>query len=90
MSSYIFVSIRTDEDVLMGSNGWGEYDEKDSVAAYGNAVEQAIIEAFPGAEVDVTTYGSRLSVETDIDAATDDAIASIVNQVWQSWEWLRK
>lgn len=90
MNGYIHIYLRTDEDNLMGSAGWGEYNEKDSVAAYGTAVEQAVIGAFPGVEVDVTTYGSRLSVDTDIDAATDDAIASIVNQVWQSWEWLRK
>ena len=90
MSNYIFVSIRTDEDNLMGAAGWGEYDAKDSIAAYGNAVEAAIIEAFPGAEVDVTTYGSRLSVETDIAGVTNDDIAAITDQVWQSWEWLRK
>ncbi len=88
MSNYIFASIRTDEDNLMGSAGFGEYDAKDSIKAYGQAVESAIIEAFPDAEVDVTTGAARLYVDSDV--ATADDIRNIIERVWQGWEWLRK
>lgn len=87
--NYIHVTLRTDEDNLMGSDGWGEYNEKDSITAYGNAVEAAILEAYPGVEVEVTTYG-RNNIETDVPAADADTINAIIDQVWQSWEWLRK
>lgn len=90
MNNYIHVYLRTDEDNLMGSAGWGEYDSDDSIAAFGNAVETAVIEAFPGADVDVTTYAAHDSVDTDIEGVTDDDIVAIAERVWNTWEWLRK
>lgn len=89
MSSYIHVSIRTSEDNLMGAAGWGEYNEKDSIAALGNAVEAAVIDAYPGAEVDVTTYAARQIVNSDVSGA-EDAVPAIIDQVWSSFDWLRK
>ena len=89
MSSYIHVSIRTSEDNLMGAAGWGEYNEKDSIVAFGNAVEAAVIAAYPGAEVDVTTYAARQIVDSNV-AGADDVVPFIINQVWSSFDWLRK
>ncbi len=89
MSNYIHIYLRTDEDNLMGAHGWNGHDAKDSIAAFGNAVEAAVIEAYPGAEVDVTTYAARQTVDSDIAGATD-AVPEIIDQVWSTFDWLRK
>ena len=89
MSSYIHVYMTTDEDSMTGAEGWGEYNEKDSVNAFAQQVEQAIMAAYPGVDVDVETYAAKRSITSDIDGIDDD-VTAIIEKAWQSWEWLRK
>lgn len=87
MSNYIHIYLQTSDDAMMGADGWEGYDKTDSVKAFAQAVEQAVIDAYPGADVDVTTYASCNSVESDV--AADDAILEIAQSVWSSFSWLR-
>jgi hypothetical protein len=89
MSNYIHISLRTDEDNLMGSSGWGEYDAKDSIADFASAVEIAVSEAYPDAEVDVTTYAARHNVDSDV-AGAELAVPEIIGHVWSTFDWLCK
>lgn len=88
MSNYIHIYMTTDEDSMTGAEGWGEYNEKDSVNAFAQQVEQAVIAAYPGVDVEVETYAARRSIETDITGAEDD-VTAIIEKTWNSWEWLR-
>ena len=62
---YLFVYLRTDEDTLLPSGV--SWNEEDSVNAYSRQVEQALLDRWPGVEVDVTTYSQKMHVETDDD-----------------------
>lgn len=89
VSNYIHVYMTTDEDSMTGPEGWGEYNEKDSVDAFAQQVEQAIIAAYANVDVEVETYAAKRTITSDIDGVEDDVIA-IIGNVWNSWEWLRK
>lgn len=89
MSNYIHVYLNTSEDTMMGSEGWNGYDEKDSVNAFAQQVEQEVIAAYPDAEVEVETHAVQRTVNTDIENA-EDTVFAIVQDVYGSFEWLRK
>ena len=89
MSNYIHVYLNADSDAMVGSAGWDGHNEKDSIAAYAQQVEQEIIVAYPDADVEVETYAAKRTITSDIDGVEDDVIA-IIETVWNSWEWLRK
>ena len=89
MSNYIHVYMTTDEDSMTGPEGWGEYNEEDSVNAFAQQVEQAVIAAYPSTEVEVETYAAKRTIASDIDGA-EEFVVGIIEKVWNSWEWLRK
>jgi hypothetical protein len=84
MSNYIHINLNTNEDAI-----WNGYDEKDSIAAFAQQVEQEVITAYPGADVEVETYAMQFGVNTDI-AGAEDTVHTIVTDTYGSFEWLRK
>ena len=83
---YLFVYLRTDEDTLLPSGV--SWNEKDSVNAYSRQVEQALLDRWPGVEVDVTTYSQKMHIDTDVPDADEEVIRAIVEAVWSRFDWL--
>ena len=89
MSNYIHIYLNTSEDAMMGSAGWNGYDEKDSINAFAQQVEQEVIATYPNAEVEVETHAGQRTVNTDI-ADAEDTVFAIVQDVYGAFNWLRR
>ena len=69
--NYLFV-------YLTGGDGLDE----ESTNAYRIAVEQKLIDLWPDAEVDVTSYAHEFSIDTDIPGVNEDVVRDIVMDIW--------
>lgn len=83
MTGYIYIGLRTDEDALQ----FDGYDGVKSAARYADMIETAAKKSYPDAQITVRADQVRTVVESG-DEWIDQKILAIIDQVWQSWEWL--
>lgn len=93
MITDITVIINADDDAMVGSEGWGEHDARQSTQVFVEQVRERIVQAFPGAEVEVRADTGLVSTKIEINAdepAGDDEeyIRELIAEVWQGWGWL--
>lgn len=79
-NQYIHVHLTTDEDSMTGSQGWDGINEKDTVDKFADLVQKAVIEMFPGVEVEVETYAPTQFTDTNIDGSGHGAYAVNVGE----------
>lgn len=61
---------------------------KASMQAYETMIAGALEAAYPGAEITIETGYGRIEVNGQSDHDEVPAVSDLVNQVWQSWEWV--
>jgi len=84
----IIVEYDDDESSMFGAEGAGNYDQQGSCNKYETLLTGALQAYYPGIDVTVTTGYGRVSVDGDTAHTEVDRINAIINQVWQSWDWL--
>lgn len=52
------------------------------VNAYSKAIEQELLDRWPDAEVDVTTYAHEFLVESDIPDVNEEVVRDILKDIW--------
>ncbi|GAB4203536.1 MAG: hypothetical protein OHK0022_27780 [Roseiflexaceae bacterium] len=97
MVTGISIRINADDDAMVGSEGWGEYDAASSTSMFEQSVADAVAAKFPGASVSVSSdyaiSNTRIVIDTDEDERTDENerfVRDIIGDVWESWDWLVK
>jgi hypothetical protein len=75
-------------------DGYGPYDEAESVARYAAQCHAALEHAYPGAKIEVSYQlhasggsGDEMCVEDTELGRMADRVQELIWQVWVSWEW---
>lgn len=91
---HIVVWIDSSDESMVGGEGWGQYDARESISEFGKKIQSMIAKEYPKSSSIIKVEQGTLKQSTVYD---DDGIDMDneseylryqIGQIWEEWAWL--